>query len=71
MINGKVGGQLRLACQVTVSGNVVVHTRPGGPPVQPRQGEWAASTEPSKWKERWEKRNESKGGDTDDAAAAE
>jgi hypothetical protein len=31
--------------------------------------DWQASPEPSKWKERWEKRHEAKGGDAEDDAA--
>jgi hypothetical protein len=56
-VNGRVSGSMRLACQVVVSGDVVVHTRSGGPAVRPN-AEWAPSEEPSKWKERWEKRHE-------------
>jgi ferredoxin len=32
-INGRVGGAMRLACQVVVSGDVRVHTRAGAPAV--------------------------------------
>ena len=34
-LNGRVGGDLRLACQVELRGDVRVHTRAGGPTVRP------------------------------------
>jgi ferredoxin len=56
-LNGRVKGSQRLACQVQVSGDVVVHTRVGGPEVRANT-DWQASPEPSKWKERWERRHD-------------
>ncbi len=58
-INGRVSGTQRLACQVKLAGDVIVHTRSGGPEVKTNMV-WEASTEPSKWKERWEKRHDKK-----------
>lgn len=37
-LNGRVQGAMRLACQVTVSGDVRVHTRAGGSPAAPSLG---------------------------------
>jgi ferredoxin len=34
-LNGRVRGSMRLACQVTVRGDVSVQTRAGGPPPRP------------------------------------
>ncbi len=34
-LNGRVRGELRLACQVTLAGDVRVHTRAGGPAARP------------------------------------
>jgi len=65
-LNGRVDGNLRLACQVRVGGDVVVHTRSGGPPVR-QTTDWAQVEGPTRWKERWEKRNETKG-EKEDAA---
>jgi ferredoxin len=62
-LNGRVHGNQRLACQVTVSGDVAVHTRVGGPPVQ-RNVDWQPGTENTKWKERWANR---KAGGADEA----
>src|SRR5690242_20448403 len=56
-INGRVKGTMRLACQVEVSGDVIVQTRAGGPEVRPNMV-WEAEAGPSRWKERWEKRHE-------------
>jgi ferredoxin len=56
-LNGRVHGNQRLACQVTVSGDVVVHTRVGGPPVETNMN-WQASEENSKWKDRWNNRKQ-------------
>jgi ferredoxin len=54
-LNGTIpaSGNLRLACQVTVSGDVEVRTRAGGPERKPNP-DWAPDPRPSKWKERWE-----------------
>jgi ferredoxin len=68
-LNGRVRGNQRLACQVTVNGDVVVHTRVGGPPVKPNMN-WQASPEPSKWKERWENRKAG-GSEKDEEEAAD
>ncbi len=54
-LNGRVEGSMRLACQVTLAGDVVVNTRAGGPEVKTNMN-WQASTEPSKWKDRWDNR---------------
>ena len=65
-INGRVHGNQRLACQVVLSGDVVVHTRVGGPAVQQNQ-DWQASTESSKWKDRWTNRKTGPAAAADDA----
>jgi ferredoxin len=67
-LNGRVGGSLRLACQVQVSGDVIVHTRVGGPEVK-QTATWDAAAEPSKWKERWDRRKDSKEAPEDEPAA--
>jgi ferredoxin len=69
-LGGRVRGTMRLACQVQVSGDVVVHTRIGGPPVKPNI-DWQPTQEPSRWKERWEKRKDSGGGEEEETADAE
>ncbi|HEY7957106.1 MAG TPA: 2Fe-2S iron-sulfur cluster binding domain-containing protein [Polyangia bacterium] len=71
-LNGRVHGSLRLACQVQAQGDVVVHTRVGGPEVAGNT-DWPDTDEPTKWKERWEKRHEGKGGaaEPDEEAEAE
>lgn len=61
-LGGRVSGTLRLACQVQVQGDVVVHTRVGGPPVRDNV-DWPDTSGPTKWKERWEKRHENKKGE--------
>jgi ferredoxin len=69
--NGRVHGTLRLACQVQISDDIVVHTRAGGPPVV-QTTHWEPVPGPTKWKERWEKRHEGKGkGEEDEPEAAE
>jgi ferredoxin len=55
-LNGRVKGTQRLACQVQVNGELVVHTRVGGPEVKTNPN-WQADPGPSKWKDRWENRN--------------
>jgi ferredoxin len=65
-LNGRVTGTMRLACQVRVNGDVAVHTRSGGPDVKPN-ATWHATDEKTAWKDRWEKRHESKGGDEEAA----
>ncbi len=67
-MNGRVVGTLRLACQATVAGDVSVHTRAGGPTVK-KNANWEASPEPTKWKERWEKRHDKGGGSEGEASA--
>jgi ferredoxin len=67
-LNGRVRGTLRLACQVEVSGDVSVHTRAGGPSTKENVN-WEATPEPTKWKERWEKRHE-KGGEAEEEDTA-
>jgi hypothetical protein len=59
-------------CQVQAQGDVVVHTRVGGPEVAGNT-DWPDTDEPTKWKERWEKRHEGKGGaaEPDEEAEAE
>ncbi|HUS68868.1 MAG TPA: 2Fe-2S iron-sulfur cluster binding domain-containing protein [Kofleriaceae bacterium] len=70
-INGAVRGTMRLACQVVPTGDVIVHTRAGGPATK-TNATWEASDEPTKWKERWAKRNEAGAkDDADDAAVKE
>jgi ferredoxin len=66
-LGGRVSGSQRLACQVTVTGDITVHTRSGGPEVR-ATGDWAPTPGSTKWKERWEKRNENKGGDEEEAS---
>jgi ferredoxin len=68
-LNGRVKGTQRLACQVQVNGEIVVHTRVGGPEVKPN-AEWHADPAPSKWKERWENRNAG-GGDKEEEEASD
>ena len=63
-LNGRVHGNQRLACQVTVNGDVTVHTRVGGPEVKPNPN-WQPSTENTRWKERWA--NRKSGAAADDA----
>ena len=68
-LNGRVGGTMRLACQVQVLGDLTVHSRAGGPEVKTNPS-WAPTNEPTKWKERWEKRHETKGQkDEEDSAS--
>jgi len=55
-LNGQVRGTMRLACQVEVTGDLIVHTRSAGPGVQPNLVEWPAVEGPTRWKERWENR---------------
>jgi ferredoxin len=64
-LNGRVRGNQRLACQVTVSGDVVVHTRVGGPPVKTNM-DWQPSNENTKWKERWANRKTGGGDDAEE-----
>jgi ferredoxin len=66
-INGKVTGTQRLACQVTVTGDVTVHTRSNGPPVA-QTTDWKQVEGPTKWKERWERRHEAKDAKEEDEA---
>ncbi len=61
-LNGRVTGNQRLACQVIVSGDIVVHTRVGGPAVKANP-DWQPSQENTKWKERWANRKTGGGGD--------
>jgi ferredoxin len=68
-LNGRVRGSMRLACQVQVTGDVVVHTRAGGPEVR-QTTQWDPVPGPTRWKERWEKRHESKDKDDDEEADA-
>jgi ferredoxin len=69
-ISGRVSGTMRLACQVAVSGDVTVHTRAGGPPVRTNMV-WEEVPGPTKWKERWAKRNEKAApGESDDEGDA-
>jgi ferredoxin len=69
-LNGRVTGNQRLACQVTVNGDIVVHTRVGGPAVKPNV-DWQPSTENTKWKERWANRKTGAGGEEEEEAAEE
>jgi len=69
-LNGRVHGNQRLACQVTINGDISVQTRIGGPAVKTDMN-WQPTSEPSKWRERWEKRNESAGGDEAEEKADE
>lgn len=58
-LNGRLpsGGNMRLACQVIVSGDCEVRTRAGAPP-RTLNAEWAPDPRPSKWRDRWEHRND-------------
>ena len=67
-LNGRVSGNMRLACQVQVLGELTVHTRAGGPDVKSGAG-WQEPTLGSAWKKRWEKRHEAKGQPEEDEAA--
>jgi ferredoxin len=69
-LNGRVSGTMRLACQVKVSGDVVVYTRIGGPAVK-RNQQWDANDEPSKWKDRWNNRKPAGAGEEAEEAAEE
>jgi ferredoxin len=69
-LNGRVKGTQRLACQVTLNGDVTVHTRVGGPEVKPNVN-WEATSEPSKWKDRWNNRNQGGSEEAEEAAADE
>ncbi len=58
-INGALPsyGTARLACQVVLQGDCEVRTRPGFPhPVQTL--EWQSDPRSSKWRDRWEHRND-------------
>lgn len=68
-LNGRVSGTLRLACQVAVNGEVEVHTRAGGSVVLANVV-WEATTEPSRWKDRWEKRARDTGDEEPETDAA-
>ncbi len=68
-MNGRVAGSMRLACQVEIQGDVNVHTRAGGPIVKSNVN-WEATSEPTRWKERWEKRHEKGGGSDEEDAAS-
>ena len=67
-LNGAISasGNLRLACQVTVSGDVEVRTRAGGP-ARKLNMEWAADPRPSKWKDRWDAAKAGGGGGEEEA----
>ena len=58
-LNGTIPavGTLRLACQAVVNGDVEVRTRAGFMPPAPSLT-WDADPRPSKWRDRWEKRND-------------
>ena len=66
-LNGRVSGSLRLACQVQVNGDVMVHTRAGGPVVKPNMT-WDADPGPSKWKDRWDNRKQGGAEEAEEAA---
>jgi hypothetical protein len=59
-INGTVPahGTMRLACQAVVNGDIEVRTRAGFEEFVKPNPDWAPDPRPSKWKERWEKRND-------------
>jgi ferredoxin len=69
-LNGRVSGSLRLACQVTVNGDVAVHTRSGGPDVKPT-ADWQPVPEHTAWKERWERRHDAKPGAAEEEEATD
>ncbi len=57
-------GTMRLACQAVVSGDCEVRTRAGFTPPRPSL-QWDADPRPSKWRERWEHRNDEADEDED------
>src|SRR5205814_2338762 len=51
-------GTARLACQAVVGGDVEVRTRAGYEDFVKPNLEWSADLRPSKWRERWDRRND-------------
>ena len=72
MFNGSMPltGNMRLACQVKLTGDCEVRTRVGGPEHTP-DTVWNADPRPSKWKDRWTAAKAAGGGGDEEEAADE